>query len=139
MCFLFSITSIQNIFVLININRLVLQKWTQRHASLHYSYPLLLHDFNRNCNISTYFSEIPEQPTMKIFKTIRHKSVKHSHIYFYLSMTTCFGLHWRFSGHCYQMFKIRQKYSANMFRIKGSCMSYIILYCNNCCNTYWIP
>jgi hypothetical protein len=127
LCFLFSITFIQNVFVLININRIVLQKRARRHVSLRYRHPLVLHDFNRNCNSSTDFSEIPEQPTMKVFKTILHKSVKHNYTYFYLSMTTCFGLRRRSSGHCYKTFKIRQKYSANIIHSKGSRMLYIIL------------
>jgi hypothetical protein len=129
LCFLFSTTFIQSIFFLINISRFVLQKRARRHASLRYRYPLLLHDFNRNCNSSMYFCEIPEQLTMKIFRTIRHKSVKHNHIYFYLRMTTYFGLHRRSSGQCHKAFKMRQNYSANIIRTKGSPMSlYILLY-----------
>ena len=136
LCFLFSTNFIQNVFVFININRLVLQKPARRHVSLRYRYPLVLHDFNRNCNNSIDFSEIPEQLTMKIFKTILHKSVKHNHVYFYLSMTTCFGMQRRSTGQHYKTFKIRQKYSTNIIYTKGSRMLYIILYCNNYSNTY---
>jgi len=134
LCFFFSTTFIQNAFVLININRLVVQKPARRDVSLRYRYQLVLHDFNRNCNNSIDFSEIPEQLTMKIFKTILHKSVKHHHIYFYLSISTCFGMQRRSIGQCYKTFKIRQKYSANIIHTKGSRMLYIILYCYNYCN-----
>jgi len=42
------------------------------------------------------------------FKAICNKSVKHNYIYFYLSMTTCFGLQRPSSGHQYKTSKIRQ-------------------------------